>query len=177
MWHQNSDVSLVIRTDFARPRQWEEIQTAIAEPQTEDGFTAFVAFIDDRAYESIASSQLVGMVPADVNPPIAFLVDAKTLTHPDFPILVVNLYDYAERLEDQGKGPQSGAHLPRSVWFGSRFSGSRERGHPRLQRRRGSVRLSDRTRRSPSCHAPNPVVESRCPTGPASNNSEPQSRA
>ncbi|MFC3991253.1 DUF6924 domain-containing protein [Actinoplanes siamensis] len=119
MWYQNSDVSLVIRTDFAHLRQWEEIQTAIAEPQTEDGFTAFVTFIDDRAYESITSSQLVGMVPADVNHAIAFLVDAKTLTHPDLPILVINLYDYVEGLEDQGKGPQYGATfrvVPAEMW-------------------------------------------------------------
>nr|WP_208641053.1 thiamine pyrophosphate-dependent enzyme [Micromonospora arborensis] len=38
-------------------------------------------------------------------------------------------------------------------------------------------RVNDRTRRWPSGHAPNPVLESRWPTAPASNSSDPQSRA
>ncbi|MEU4560600.1 hypothetical protein AB0F72_19665 [Actinoplanes sp. NPDC023936] len=109
MWHQNSDVSLVIRTDFAHPLEWEQIQAAIAEPQTEEGFTALVAFVDNPAYERITPSQLVEMVPSGVDHAVAFLVDAKALTHPDRPILAVNLYDYVEGLEDQGKGPQFGA--------------------------------------------------------------------
>lgn len=73
MWHQNTGVSLVIRTDFAHPQEWARIQRTAIEPQTEEGF------------------------------------DTETLTHPDQPILVVNLYDYAEGPEDQGKGPQYGA--------------------------------------------------------------------
>ena len=59
MWHQNSGVSLVIRTDFAHPNEWTEVQAAIAEPQTEDGFTAFVTFVDDRACEGITPSKLL----------------------------------------------------------------------------------------------------------------------
>jgi hypothetical protein len=37
MWQNNSDVSLVIRTDFAHEPEWARIQSAIVEPQTEDG--------------------------------------------------------------------------------------------------------------------------------------------
>jgi hypothetical protein len=119
MWHPNSDVSLVIRTDFAHPQEWIDIQAAIAEPQTEDGFTAFVAFVDDHAYEGITPSQLLEMVPSEVHHAVAFLVDTKALTHPDRPILVVNLYDYVEGLEEQGKGPQYGATfrvVPSEMW-------------------------------------------------------------
>ncbi|MEU8419414.1 hypothetical protein AB0C15_00875 [Micromonospora sp. NPDC048835] len=119
MWHQSSDVSLVIRTDSAHPQEWTAIQAAIVEPQTEDGFTASVAFVDDRAFEGITPSQLLEVVPADFNHAVAFLVDTKALTHPDRPILVVNLYDYVEDLEDQGKGSQYGATfrvLPSETW-------------------------------------------------------------
>lgn len=80
---------------------------------------AFVAFVDNRAYEKITPSQLVERVPEDVDHVVAFLVDAKTLTHPDRPILVVNLYDYVEGLADQGKGPQYGATfrvVPSEMW-------------------------------------------------------------
>jgi hypothetical protein len=119
MWHRTPDVSLVIRTDFAHPKEWIEIQAAIAEPQTEDGFTAFVTFVDDREHEGITPSHLLEMVPADVHHAIAFLVDTKTLTHPDRPILVLNLYDYVEDLEEPGKGPQYGATfrvVPSEMW-------------------------------------------------------------
>ncbi|MGK5683175.1 DUF6924 domain-containing protein [Actinoplanes sp. URMC 104] len=119
MWHRNSDVSLVIRTDFGHPQEWEETQAAISEPQTEEGFAAFVAFVDDLAYENVTSSQLLEMVPEDVDQAVAFLVDAKTLTDPDHPVLVVNLYDYGEGLVDPGKGPQYGATfrvVPSEMW-------------------------------------------------------------
>jgi hypothetical protein len=119
MWHQSIDVSLVIRTDFTHPHEWAGIQEAIAEPQTEDGFVAFVMFVDDRAYEGATPSQLLTMVPADVHHAVAFIVDTKALTHPDRPILAVNLYDYVEGLEDQGKGPQYGATfrvVPSEMW-------------------------------------------------------------
>ena len=119
IWHQNSGVSLVIRTDFAHPQEWTEIQSAIAEPQTEDGFTAFVVFVDDRAYEGLTASRLLELVPANAHHAVAFLVDTKTLTHPDRPILVVNLYDFVEGLDDQGKGPEYGATfrvVPSEMW-------------------------------------------------------------
>jgi hypothetical protein len=119
MWHQNTGVSLVIRTDFAHPEEWVRIQAAIAEPQTEDGFTAFVEFVDNPAYAGLTASRLLEMVPAEVNHAVAFLVDAKALTHPDRPILVINLYDYAEGLDNQGRGPQYGATfrvIPSEMW-------------------------------------------------------------
>jgi hypothetical protein len=119
MWHQSSDVSLVICTDFAHPQEWIEIQAAIAEPQTEEGFTAFVTFVDDRAYDGTTPLQLMETVPAGVHHAVAFLVDEKALTHPDRPIVAVNLYDYVEDLEDQGKGPQYGATfrvVPSEMW-------------------------------------------------------------
>jgi hypothetical protein len=119
IWHQSSDASLVIRTDFAHPPEWIEIQEAIAEPQTDDGFTAFVTFVDDHAYDGTTPAQLLETVPADVHHAVAFLVDAKALTHPDRPVLAVNLYDYVEHLEDQGKGPQYGATfrvVPSEMW-------------------------------------------------------------
>ncbi|MGC4750060.1 DUF6924 domain-containing protein [Micromonospora sp. DT201] len=119
MWHQSSDVSLVIRTDFAHSREWIEIQEAIVEPQTDGGFTAFVTFVDDHAYDGTTPAQLLETVPADVHHAVAFLVDAKALTHSDRPILAVNLYDYVEDLEDPGKGPQYGATfrvVPSEMW-------------------------------------------------------------
>jgi hypothetical protein len=119
MWRRDSEASLVIRTDFAHEDEWTDIQAAIVEPQTEDAFEAYVEFVDDKTYEGLTASRLLQIVPADSNQTFAFLVDTQTLTHPDRPILVVNLYDWVEGPEDQGKGPQYGATfrvLPSEMW-------------------------------------------------------------
>jgi hypothetical protein len=118
IWRRDSEASLVIRTDFAHEDQWTHIQVAIVEPN-EDEFEADVEFVDDKAYEGLTASRLLQIVPADWNHTFAFLVDTLTLTHPDRPILVVNLYDWVEGLEDQGKGPQYGATfrvVPSEMW-------------------------------------------------------------
>jgi hypothetical protein len=119
IWRTGSEASLVIRTDFAHEDEWTQIQAAIVEPQTEDGFEAYVEFVDDKAYDGLTASRLLEIVPADSNERFAFLVDTQTLTHPDRPILVVNLYDWVEGIEDQGKGPQYGATfrvVPAEMW-------------------------------------------------------------
>jgi hypothetical protein len=96
-----------------------QLQSAITEPQTEDEFTAFVEFVDNRSYEGLTAPRLLETLPAEVNHAVAFLADTKALTHPDRPILVINLYDYVEGLNDQGKGPQYGATfrvVPSEMW-------------------------------------------------------------
>jgi hypothetical protein len=119
MWGGDADASLVIRTDFAHQREWLQIQSAIAEPQTEDGFVAYVEIVDDRAYDGVTAARLLQTVPAETNHSVAFLVDEVALTHPDRPILVLNLYDYVEGLADQGHGPAYGATfrvVPSEMW-------------------------------------------------------------
>jgi hypothetical protein len=112
-------VSLAIRTDFAHEEEWARIQEAIVEPQTEEGFIAYVEFIDDRAYEGLTPARLLEIVPAGSDHSFAFLVDTLTLTHPDRPILAVNLYDWVEGLEDQRRGPRYGDTfrvVPAELW-------------------------------------------------------------
>jgi hypothetical protein len=70
-----SGVSLVIRTDFVHQDEWTRVQAAIAAPQTEDEFQAYVAFVDDEAYEGLTASRLLQIVPADSHATFAFLVD------------------------------------------------------------------------------------------------------
>ncbi|GAA5180051.1 hypothetical protein GCM10023322_11460 [Rugosimonospora acidiphila] len=109
----------MIRTDFAHQDEWTRIQAAIDEPQTEHAFQAYVDFVDDKAYEGLTASGLLRIVPDDSDARFVFLVDTQALTHPDRPILVVNLYDWVEGLEDQGRGPQYGATfrvVPSAMW-------------------------------------------------------------
>lgn len=119
VWQRNPDVSLVIRTDFAHEDEWAQMQAAIVEPQTEQEFTAHVEFVDDKAYEGLTASRLLQLAPGLAAHRFAFLVDTRALTHPDRPVLVVNLYDWVEGLDDQGKGPQYGATfrvVPSEMW-------------------------------------------------------------
>jgi hypothetical protein len=88
MWRSGT---LVIRTDFAHQAEWDAIREAIMEPQTPDGFTPSVQFVDDRKYEGLAVSQLLDLAPADAAF-LAFLVDHQALTHPDRPVLTVNIW-------------------------------------------------------------------------------------
>lgn len=113
------DAALVIRTDFAHEQEWVQIQAMIVEPQTEDGFAAIVQFVDDKAYDGLTASRLLQMVPAESDYTFAFLVDTVALTHPEWPILVVNFDDWAEDGEVEGRGPHYGATfrvVPSAMW-------------------------------------------------------------
>lgn len=119
IWKWTPSVSLAIRTDFAHEEEWTRIQEAIVEPQTEEGFIAYLEFIDERAYEGLTPARLLEIVPAGSDHSFAFLVDTLTLTHPDRPILAVNLYDWVEGLEHQGRGPRYGDTfrvVPSEMW-------------------------------------------------------------
>jgi uncharacterized protein DUF6924 len=103
---------MVIRTDFAHDEAWTQIKAAIARPQTEGEFTPNVTFIDDAQFAGLTAHQLANLVPDEANSTVAFLVDQQTLTHPDHPILVVNLFDYDEDTPRRTPRPRVRTHLP-----------------------------------------------------------------
>ena len=95
------------------------VQAAIVEPQTEYEFRAYVEFVDDQALAGMGISELLQIVPAESTERFVFLVDEQTLSHRDRPILVVNLYDWAEDIPDQRKGPLYGTSfrvVPSEMW-------------------------------------------------------------
>jgi hypothetical protein len=83
--------ALVLRTDFADDSAWESICAAIREPAKE--FRAYVECQSDPQYDGLTVEQLTTLVPKGSDPTFVFLVDRVTLTHPDHPLLVVDLYD------------------------------------------------------------------------------------
>jgi hypothetical protein len=111
-------VSLVIRTDFDHDEEWEQTREAITEPSP-DGFTANVRSIDDSAFAGCTPTQLLELLPDDANGSVAFLVDTHTLTDPQRPILVINLFDYDEDTPGERKGPRFGDTfrvIPSEMW-------------------------------------------------------------
>ena len=82
--------ALVLRTDFSGDAAWESICAAIREPVGD--FQAYVDFVSDPAYDGITTEQLLSLIPQGSTHTFIFIVDRVALSHPDRPILVVDLY-------------------------------------------------------------------------------------
>ena len=85
----NTKDTPVVRTDFSDDAAWESICSAIRRPVGE--FRAFIDCISDPAYEGLNVQQLVSLVPSDFGHNVLFVVDRTALTHPESPVLVVDL--------------------------------------------------------------------------------------
>jgi hypothetical protein len=88
-----SDNALALRTDFSDETGWSEICTAIQEPSGELGFTANVDFVSNREFDGITAEQLLSVLAEDSHRTFAFIIDHATLSQPDHPILVVDLFE------------------------------------------------------------------------------------
>jgi hypothetical protein len=82
--------SLVLRTDFSDDSAWESICAAIQRPVGE--FRAYVEFLSDTEYDGLPAERLIDLVTKGFDQNFMFIVDKIALSHPDHPILVVDLY-------------------------------------------------------------------------------------
>jgi hypothetical protein len=82
--------ALVLRTDFSDTRAWEQICTAIQQPQTEYEFQANVECISDAAFTGLTPEHAVSLSTESYRT-FVFLVDYKTISNPEHPVLVVDL--------------------------------------------------------------------------------------
>jgi hypothetical protein len=81
--------ALVLRTDFSDAVTWDAITAACGEPSPE-GFGAGLSFVSDPAFAGVGTGQVVGM-PGAADRGFLFLVDSVTITHPEMPLLAVDL--------------------------------------------------------------------------------------
>ncbi|MFE7741705.1 DUF6924 domain-containing protein [Nocardia sp. NPDC057455] len=84
--------SLFIRTYFADDAAWAETVDAALQPwDLGDGILAYAGItpVDDRRFEALTVEKLESMLPAPP-PYYLFLVDKRTVTDPEHPILVVD---------------------------------------------------------------------------------------
>jgi hypothetical protein len=88
-----TDDALVLRTDFSNQATWEEICRVIREPVGNWHFLANVDFVDDIEYADITTAQLLELIPKDYNHTFIIVVDQTAISHPDHPLLVVDLYE------------------------------------------------------------------------------------
>lgn len=91
----DSTHALVLRTDFSDTAAWEAVRSAVREPVRDPAgtFQAYVEFVSDAEYNDLAPEQVLSIIPSGLHASFIFLVDHVTLSHPEDPILVVDLYD------------------------------------------------------------------------------------
>jgi hypothetical protein len=84
---------LVVRTDFERQQSWETICKLIRAPVYAPGatFYAYIQFLEDMAFRGLDSEELLTRVPTDYNHSFLLVVDNTSATHPEFPILTIDL--------------------------------------------------------------------------------------
>jgi len=84
---------LVLRTDFSDQPAWEAIRAEIQKPVGLFQFRAYVEFVDDPIYQDLTKERLLQIVPKDYDHGFIVLVDQFSISHPESPLLVVDLYD------------------------------------------------------------------------------------
>lgn len=83
--------ALVLRTDFSDNASWKSLCKTIREPAGE--FQAYVDFVSDPAFNGIDVEQVLSLIPPNYNHSFIFIIDQTTLSHPEHPVLVVDLFD------------------------------------------------------------------------------------
>lgn len=82
---------IVLRTDFTDDQAWSRLCGLISSPIGRDGFSANVAFVNDRSFADATPEALRFSIPA--NHPHSFIViaDRSTFAAPEQPLLVMDL--------------------------------------------------------------------------------------
>jgi hypothetical protein len=81
----------VIRTDFSDDAAWTAVCDQIRAPSGD--FMATVDCVSDRAFEGVTPTQVAELVRPDSRHTFLFLVDHDTISDPEHPVVVVDLYD------------------------------------------------------------------------------------
>jgi hypothetical protein len=80
-----SDDTLLIRTDFSDQEGWEALRTAVTTPD-EDGFLAYVHFVDDPAYRDMVFEQFAALLRPHQ---LVIVADKLAITSPEQPLLTI----------------------------------------------------------------------------------------
>ena len=85
--------ALVLRTDFSDQAAWSAICETILKPVGIFRFRANVEFLDDATYAGISKDQLLALASPNYNHSFIILVDQAAISHPEHPLLIVDLYE------------------------------------------------------------------------------------
>jgi len=87
-----SDLAIIIRSDYSDDAVWNEIRRMIATPV--DGFEAYVAYAEDPSYAALTSPQVVELY-SEAGLSYAIVVDSRTISDPEHPLLIIDIFDDA----------------------------------------------------------------------------------
>jgi hypothetical protein len=104
-----SNVSLVVRTYFGDENAWTRLCAEIEQP-SEEGFTAYVDFVSDQAFEGLDADALKAAMPVNDEVSVLFVADEATLTAADLPVLVVDLVEF------EGEVLRPFRSIPAELW-------------------------------------------------------------
>jgi hypothetical protein len=93
-----------VRTDFSDDQAWRAICEA-AQAETEEGFRAFLSIVDDVGLDGASAADLVASAARAAHG-LLLLADGMTMTHPDHPILCIDLLE----------GGRSVRVAPQALW-------------------------------------------------------------
>ena len=85
----NTNDTPLIRTDFSDEVVWKQLVESASEP-SEEGFLANLHFISEREFEGVAAEEL-GRWAAGTNHAVLFVADQVTMTHPECPVICVDV--------------------------------------------------------------------------------------
>ncbi len=89
-----SNDSLLVLSTTGRASEWQTLRD-IVRTDTEDGFRAYVTFVDDEVCRGATAEELRDAMPArGSRAAILFAADERTLSEPGFPVLVIDLAEH-----------------------------------------------------------------------------------
>jgi Domain of unknown function (DUF6924) len=89
--------ALVLRTDFSDQAAWEKICAIIREPVSDLQFLANVEFVNDMEHAGITKNQLLELISNNYNHTFIIVVDQTTISDPEHPLLIIDLYERSGR--------------------------------------------------------------------------------
>ena len=92
-----SENAPVLRTDFSDQTVWEKICKEILKPVGIFRFRANVEFIDNIDFTDLTKDQLLEILPTDYNHSFIIVVDQTAISHPEQPLLIIDLFDSSVR--------------------------------------------------------------------------------
>lgn len=90
---------LVIRTGFQSRSKWENIQRTVQSPVRVQNLElrARVEFVNDARFRDLGSPDILALVRRGYPHPFVILADNETISHPEMPLLVMDLKDQRGR--------------------------------------------------------------------------------
>jgi hypothetical protein len=87
--------TLALRTDFSNEASWKSLCASVQDPDNE--FGPNLDFVSDQQFDGLTADQLPSHLSEDSTLTFAFIIDHLALSHPDHPILVIDLHDQKGR--------------------------------------------------------------------------------